>query len=268
MAGLQRSGGTAIATILNQNPDIHHSAISDLLGILANHKTLYTGQSNKDVNRDKDLDNIGISVAAAYYHNYEAKYIIDKNHWWSMPNAIESIHRYIDEDIKIICPVRDVIEVLASFSSLLDKTPNNGQNNIDRGVARTIKPDNYTSQNDKRAELLMTPNSDISDHLFGMGFARDPRYRHLFHFVEYNDFVNDPKSAIDGIYDYLEIPKFEHKFTGLDSGQNPDSATGMYDLHTVTPEVIKKSTPPEDIFSPQIIKKYKDNGYEFWRDLT
>lgn len=267
IAGLQRSGGTLLSAILNQNPDVWAAPTSSLLPMMQNMVPTFDGQSNKDFDRSLDITNVLKGIPNNFYESRHETHILDKNHNWSNPMALNIVSKFIVEDIdkiKVICPVRDILEVLASFNTIIEKTPESvGNNNIDRGALNFTAPDMKPA--DRRAEFLMMPNQDVSTHLYGMRQALQPRFRHIFHFVEYNDIVNNPKETMDKIYDFLEIDKFEHTFDNLKSQEKPESATGMYNLHTVRPVVEKQSVDPKDVFSPEIIRKY--SNLEFWRDL-
>jgi sulfotransferase len=267
IAGLQRSGGTLMSAIFNQNPDIWAAPTSPLLGMMTTITDVFESQPNKDFDRSLDVVNTLKRVPQNFYGSRNETHILDKNHLWSRPDAVGIIHKYIQEDlskIKIICPVRNIVEILASFNTIIEKTPESiGNNNIDIGAAEFTAPD--LPDPDRRAEFLMMPNQDIATHLYGMRQALNPQYRHIFHFVEYEDLVSKTEETMNGVYDFLEIDRFKHDFSKLKSQEKPDSSTGMYNLHTVRPVVEKKSVDPSSIFSPEIIQKY--SNIEFWRYL-
>lgn len=267
IAGLQRSGGTLISAILNQNPDVWAAPTSPLLGMMQTLTETFDTQQNQDFDRSLDIVNTLKGIPQNFYESRHETNIIDKNHWWSTPDALNVVHKYIQEDmsqIKVICPVRNILEILASFNTIIEKTPESiGNNNIDKGALRFTAPD--LSPADRRAEFLMMPNQDVQTHLFGMRQANNPKHRHIFHFVEYDNLVADPKTEIDKIYDFLGIEKFEHDFNNLKSQEKPDSSTGMYNLHTVRPSIEKKSVDPTSVFSPEIIQRY--SNMEFWRNI-
>jgi hypothetical protein len=100
-----------------------------------------------------------------------------------------------------------------------------------------------------------------------MKHATLPQFRHLFHFVEYDDLTTNPEQEINKIYDFLEIPKYNHKYQNIvdSSGISRESLTGIKDLHTIRPQVQKLSKRPQDVLLPETIKKY--SGLEFWREL-
>lgn len=264
MAGLQRSGGTVLSSILNQNPNLYSSPWSPLLDMLSQLEQSYKFNSNIDFDRSPAINTVLKNVHNNFYSDHNEKYIIDKHHRWSDPWAIELINKYITQDIKIICPVRNIIEVLASFNTIIEKDSiKNRYNVIDDGVLRYTYPDKPMA--DRRADFMMMPDKDISSYLYGMGFAKQPEFRHMFHFIEYDNLVSNPTKVLNDLYNYLEIERFDHIFEDLKSEISPENSVGIYNLHTIHPNLEKKSVDPRSIFSEDTIRRY--SGLEFWRDL-
>ena len=118
---------------------------------------------------------------------------------------------------------------------------------------------------DRRADFLMRHDKDIALSLNFMKHALIPEYRHIFHFVDYDDLINNPEKEINKIYDFLAIPQYNHKFDNIEdrSGISENSLTGIKNLHKVRPKLEKKSRKPEDVLMPETIQRY--SGLEFWR---
>jgi sulfotransferase len=264
MSGLPRSGGTLLSSILNQNPNIYSSPTSPLLQMLFEFEKCFNFNNSLNFDRNDALTFVLKNISKNFYSDQNKKYIIDKHHSWADTKAVELISKYITEDIKIICPVRDIVEVLASFNSIIEKNIIKNKNNfIDNNVETYTYPDKPMP--DRRAEVLMMPDKDIAAILYGMSFAKNPKFRHMFHFIEYNDIVANPKKVLDDLYDYLEIEKFNHIFEGLESNIPAENTIGIYDLHTIRPTIERNSVDPKSVFSENTIRKY--SGLEFWRDL-
>ena len=120
---------------------------------------------------------------------------------------------------------------------------------------------------DRRADFLMRHDKDVQLTLNYLRHATIPEYRHMFHFVDYDDFINNPQKEINKIYAFLEIEKYNHKFNNIKdlSGISEDSLTGIKNLHTIRPNLQKVSRKPEEVFLPETIKRY--SGLEFWRNI-
>jgi sulfotransferase len=265
LAGMQRSGATVLSSILNQNLDLWVSPASPLFRMMVTQSQSHNELENIDYNRSAAIDDTIATIPHAFYQDKSAKYIIDKNLNWTSPTGVEVIAKYITKNVKIICPVRNVLDVLTSFDTIINAHPDSKNNQMDEQVLATTFADKPLA--DRRADFLMQHDKDVSLSLKFMKHATLPQFRHLFHFVEYDNLTTNPEKEINKIYDFLEIPKYNHEYQNItdSSGISRESLTGIKDLHTIRPQVQKLSKRPQDVFLPETIKKY--SGLEFWREL-
>ena len=265
LAGMQRSGATILSSILNQNPDLWVSPASPLFRMMVTQSQSHNELENIDYSRSAAIDDVIATIPHAFYQDKSAKYIIDKNLNWPSPQGVEVIAKYITKNVKIICPVRNVLDVLVSFDTIINAHPDSKNNQIDEQTLSQSFPDKPLA--DLRADFLMRHDRDVALSLRFMKHALVPEYRHLFHFVDYDDFVTDPEKEINKIYEYLEIPKYNHEYQNIvdNSGISESSLTGIKNLHKIRPKVQKVSRRPEDVFLPETIRRY--SGLEFWREL-
>lgn len=266
MAGMQRSGATIISQILNQNPDIWVSPASPLFKMMLTQAQSHNELENIDYNRSAAIDDVIATIPHAFYQDKSAKYIIDKNLNWPSPTGVEVITRYITKNVKFICPVRNVLDVLVSFDTIINAHPESKNNQMDEQVLTTTFPDKPLA--DRRADFLMQHDKDVALSLNFMKHALVSQYRHLFHFIDYDDFINNPQEEINKIYAFLEIENYNHEFKNVEdiSGISENSLTGIKHLHTIRPTIEKISRRPEDVFLPETIKRY--SGLEFWRAIN
>ena len=95
--------------------------------------------------------------------------------------------------------------------------------------------------------------------------------RKYIHIVEYNDLINDTEKTIDGVYNFLNIPKFRHIFVNLSqlevNGIKYDDSVLGGNLHTIKTNKVKKNEyDVNDILSQSVINKY--GGLNIWRNET
>ncbi len=186
MAGLQRSGATILSSILNQNPDLWVSPASPMLQMMINATQTFDSFEHKDYDRGNAISNAIAAIPQNFYYDKQANYIVDKNLNWTSVNGVEVAHRYINQNIKIICPVRDILDILVSFDTIINAHPESQQNALmDKEVLLETFPDKPMA--DRRADWLMKFGNDIMRCINNMKHAINPEYRHLFHFVEYDD---------------------------------------------------------------------------------
>jgi len=86
--------------------------------------------------------------------------------------------------------------------------------------------------------------------------------------IEYHDFVEHPRRTIEGVYDYLEIPKFKHHYTNLDqfkvNSRGYDDTVLGGGLHTIRTDVINSvKYDARSIIPKSIIDKYEQCN--FWK---
>lgn len=261
MAGLPRSGTTLLSAILNQNPNIFASAGSPMLHAMGGVYNLYYEQSNIDVPRNQDISNVIDAIPHALYKDYEQSIIIDKDFNWTSDVPFSILEHHIKNPIKIICPVRNVLEILSSFNTLAENDPGNKK---DIEISNMFSEDMPMA--DKRAIYWMeNDHSEISISLEGMKKAKHSYFDDIIHFVEYDDLINNPKEEIEKIYKFLDISEFEHNFKSIKQVFNNTDAYGLKNHHAVRPAIEKTSVDPKTVFSSEILNKY--SNLEFWRNL-
>lgn len=266
LAGLPRSGATLLSAILNQNPDMWVSPASPLFGLMAQQTIAFNLPENIDYDRSKSVDTVISQTPHLFYEDKNTKYIIDKNLSWQTPNGLSLIGNYISENPRIVCCVRSIPDILASFDSVISRNVENVNNNIDAQVHQQTFPIGTLA--DRRAEWLMRYDKDITICLNGMKLALDPEYRKYFHFVEYDNLVTNTVEELRKLYDFLGIEYFVHSFDDITdtSGISDESpVTGIKYLHKVRSSIEKQSRPASDVLSNDTISKY--SGLEFWRLL-
>jgi sulfotransferase len=253
MAGLPRSGSTLLSAILNQNPDIYVTPSADTsFLILSLYKTSQTSESYHSGFAPEGYKNIMAKLPDAFYEHIDKPYIIDKNRNWGTPENIEVAELFADK-VKIICPVRPILEILASFVWLAEKNPDNF---IDKFVSN-YPVSQFRPKNDARCDALMAADHHIESNIFSLASSLDPRHQGKFHFIAYADLVSKPEKVIQALYKFLEIPKFPHQFDNLKWPLMPNEASvyGIPNMHTIRSKIDKSKTKTS-ILSEYVHKKY------------
>lgn len=258
MAGLPRSGSTLLKSILDQNPNIHANPVSPVMELMY-HTEEYLKKSEQYLGYPKPQNAYKIisSFIENYYYEREEDIIIDHCRAW--PNNIERIKTYITPNPKIICPVRDIAEILTSFITMVHRNDDQvsfiDQHLIEKGV---------TVDDDNRCQYLMSDDGIVEQALWAQSqaFIKNDT-RHLL-MVEYNDLVNTPDETMRRIYDFLEMDYYDHNFKNVENNHREnDDQWYLKDMHYVRKEVKKTSKKPEDVLSPYILNKYKK--LEYWK---
>ena len=255
LAGLPRTGSTLLGAILNQNPQIYVSSTSPLLDLVVGIDHVFKISNQYNINPKEHFKSKLIDTFhEKWYDDIDYPFIIDKSRGWTHHM---SFAKHISNNLKIICPVRDILEILSSFILI----NNEGKSIFDKELIKK----NISLTNDNRCDLLMKKgNGIVEQSLYGIAqcfLNGDDKY---LHFVEYNDLVSDTKSTIDKIYDFLEIDKYDHDFENIvNKIEENDNLLGIPNLHEVRKTISKKKNNPFEILSTKMIEKY--SNLEFWR---
>lgn len=247
---LQRAGNTLLGSILNQNPDITLTANSPLteiiyqLDLIKNQKDLKLSQHQNFPHNDS-LDNVIKKTFYTYSETFKTKYVINRSNWWSDGN-LELLEKYFDKKIKFLIIYRDPLECLASLLKAYK---------INKGDSETAA-DHY----------MNVETGVLGNAVSQIPFVRE-NYEHLF--ITYNQILDNPKNVVNNIYDFFNIPNFQHTYKNLkqfeiQGTKYDDSIFGNVDLHTIrTDKIEKKTYQIEDFLLPSVIEKYKNIGKEY-----
>lgn len=264
MAGLPRSGGTLLTSILNENPDFYASAQSPLPNMLGAAYNQYQSKENLDSSRFDDIYNVMENIIPLFYEKHPEKYIVDKNFTWLEPHQYVILEHHLKNDIKVICPVRNVLEILASWNRLCELDKNNGYDKIIRQHDNTNR-----KMADRRADFFMNMNSEeqkgIAHNIESMKRVLYPQFKDQILLVDYDDLVYNTAETMDSIYNFLGVESFEHDFNSINNPNEHKDIWGVKNHHTVKSKIKKEEYDLESIFSADTIKKY--SGLEFWKDL-
>jgi len=256
--GLPRAGNTVFSSIMNQNPYIAATANSicaDMMGelFMLKHTDIF-----KNYPDHKSFDNVAKTVFENYYKDWKQDYIIDRAPWGYPINL-----KFLKEtrsNIKIIVLVRDIVEVLGSFIDWSNREPTSFVNQY---AAKTVE---------EKCEMLMNKDSQIVKELIGIKHLLDHHPKEIYHIIKFNDLVKDTENTINGVYNFLGIPKFKHDFNNI--GQFKINDMGYDDtivgkgLHTLTTGAIsnyKEKYNAYSIIPKSIIDKYKQCN--FWEEI-
>jgi sulfotransferase len=263
LSGLPRSGSTLLRSILNQNPELYSGPISPSVELLYyTDKYFQTSEMLLASPNPQGCYDVLSNIMDNFYRNImerEGKSkIIEFNR--AIPNNIERFRTYIKEDVKIVCPVRSIPEILASFISLIHR-------NSDKVsfVDQYLIDNKIEVNDDNRCDYLMSDYGIVGQALFAMSRPFIRGEEGLLKIVEYENLINDTNKIMEEIYDFWGLERYQHEYTNLEN-KYPENDIFQYNLdgmHTVAKTIKKRSKPPEEVLSTSIIEKY--SGMEYWR---
>lgn len=252
MCGLPRSGNTLLSSILNQNPDIQVTANSIVPEIFYRIDDIFNTQVFQLFPDFNSLESVLENIFDNYYQRWEGKYIIDRGAWGT-PINFNYLKKYLKNDLKIIVPVRNILEIVQSFINLGWEIDYNYQNKLV-----------YLTKEEYQYEYLLEHNDMLWKAIWCVQNFCKPENRKYVHFVEYDNLVNNTQDEIQKIYDFLSLPQYSHNYNKIDSFSVNGIEYNDYvkELHMVKSKIEKSKTSIENI--PFKIKE-KYSNLEIWR---
>lgn len=266
MAGLPRSGSTVLTALLNQHPDLYASSQSDLINMLfALNEQIPNYESYKAGMFHDSYKNVMSSMANNFYAHIRKPVIIDKNRGWGAPYNWDELSGYVNPKRKVILTLRPILEVLASFIKVIEKSEKiTGQPAY---YDRDFWVTHYRDKRDAQVDYIMRLNGEMDRSIFSIANLLKNHPESL-HIVWFNDFMNNPQQTLNGIYDFLEIKRHQNNFDQIQEVNKQDdlNAYKIAGLHDIGKKLKNPATKPEDYLSEYAIAKY-GNALNFLWDI-
>jgi len=264
MAGFPRAGSTLLMNILAQNPKFHATATSGLVSNIIQTRDNWTKNENHLSNDEEYIYRKMKTMLRGMFYGYHYDELknnqipINKNRFWI--SQIDLLDEIFDTRVKIIYPIRNVIDCLISFEkmwkiSIINKRP------IKNGIKELTTIG--------RAENLLADEGVLGTPILGL---REIIYRKELDrliLVPFNDLLKFPEASLKKLYSQLNIENFEHDVNHI------QQSIVEYDMyHGYAPNTLHKikegkilSPNPRDltIYDEKFIKFIENDKY---KDIT
>ena len=256
LSGIPRSGSQVLASMLNQHPSIHASTTSPVIDLLDIINTNWGKLSSALVNPNpKQYNNIITGMIDGAYQHIEKPVIVDKNRIW--PRYGELMKESLGYKPKIICTVRHIPEVLASYILLIEKNSHK-ITYIDQDLIDLKLPIN----NKNRCKILWEKYINSPYTSLRMGYNAGHADLCI---VKYNDIVNNSQETMNKITNFIDLPPVTIDTTSLQPMvENDGYHGGLEGLHDVRPIMKRMSPPAEVVIGKELVKLYTDMKLDFW----
>lgn len=264
MAGLPRAGSTLLSSILNQNPRFYSGPSSPVLSTMfsvENH--LQNDELFHSYPKPDQAHLIISNIINHFYSDVEQPVVIDKNRAWTA--RVPYIEGYIGQKAKIICPVRDIEEILTSMIMMIRRNPYKEGNPRINFIDEQLVKLNIPINDDNRCEYIAGKDGILGQSMNAIIECFNQGFGDRIHFVEYRDLVKKPKHILKKLYNFLDEEYYEHDFNNLQNqNREQDMNTyGLSDMHEVRSVLESTAPKPMDILSDYVLEKC--NGMDFWR---
>jgi sulfotransferase len=227
-SSLPRAGSTLLQNVLGQNPDIYVTPTSGVLELIFAARGNYT---NSPEFKAQDADTMRTGFLAfckegmnGYYNAItDKKYVIDKSRGWGIHYDFLNI---VHPDPKIICMIRDPRDILASMEKNYRKNPDKQDSILDWSKMQgTTVP--------KRVDIW-TQNPPVGMAMERLGEIFRTGIDKKMLFVKFEDLCLYPDTEMQRIYQYLDIPHFQHDFDNIEQiTKEDDEVYGVFGDHNI-----------------------------------
>lgn len=228
-SSLPRAGSTLLQNILAQNPDIYATPTSGVLELVFAARGNYT-DSPEFKAQDPEVMKTAFQAFCkegmdAYYNSItDRKYIVDKSRGWGIHYDFLQFVR--GEEPKIICMVRDLRDIFASMEKNYRKNPDKADPILNwSSMQGTTVP--------KRIDIwAQNPPVGMAIERLSELFRMGTDAKMLF--VKFEDLCLYPETEMQRIYQYLDIPYYQHDFDNIEQvTKEDDEVYGAFGDHVI-----------------------------------
>jgi len=206
ISGLPRSGASLISDILKQNPEFHCENAGSLSGVfnLVNNNWDNTVTAHRRSMQSKSGTLAGLMQG--YYQHINCSIVFDNNLRWT--SMIPSLEAVLQKEIKILICVRNPAEILTSFERSRKENPT-----VSFDVDTVLREKSSIAS---RAFYYAGPDGILGLTHRNIKDAIVMGYLDRMLFVDYNRFCSSPKSQTRRIYEFFNLPNFDHDFENIE----------------------------------------------------
>lgn len=251
LAGLPRSGSTVLASILNQHNEVYVSPTSELVGLLFYANNIFKSDNAKArPNRNVTRKNVLNGIIQNMYQDKTEPVIIDKNRAWPNPDNIRLLEDILEKPVKIICTIRSIKDVVASFIRLVHRNPV-GSSFIDKELTKR----NQDLNDINRIKYLIGEEGHVYQAWQQIKWNQESEFADRMFYVDYDELVDDGESVIERIENYIGINKFGYDFGNIENKEcEDDGVYGLDGMHSVENVLGRKSGEAEEVLGEDACK--------------
>lgn len=231
VSGLPRSGSTLLMNILAQNPRFGVSATSGIMDIMFGVRNSWDSLIEFKAHPDEEAKKRVLKgILENYYSTTDKPIVFDKSRGWL---SLLQMYEYVfEKKAKVIVPVRDMRDVLASFEKMWRSNSMNTQlsqesqfyfdfQSVEGRVGVWLRPDQPVGLAYNR--IVDAIKRGYSDRMF---------------FLKFDDLTSKPKETMQKVYAFLDEPGFDHDFDNVEQVTwEDDSQHGIKGLHDIRSKV-------------------------------
>ncbi len=254
ISGLPRSGSTLLCNILAQNQRIHATATSGILEMLFQVRnswdTVAEFRAMDDRQSTAAKQRVLSAMLRGYFADVDRPIVFDKSRGWL--GHLEMAEAILGYKPRVLVPVRDLRDVLASFERLYRQTS-----------ALSQTPDeaaNYLAYQklENRLDTWAGAGGPVGMAYNRIKDAQARGWGTQMHFVRYEMLTAKPAETMADVYRFLGEQPFQHDFEHVEQVTiEDDRIYGFANLHTIRPQV-----QPQPSSWPTVLGRFADKFAE------
>jgi hypothetical protein len=193
----------------------------------------------------KSLDNVLDVVYDNYYKDWPQPIIIDRGPVMTEGN-LYLMQKHFKRPFKCIVLLRDTVDVLASYMKWYTENPDAFVNKL-------------ANTDEEKLSIVMNKEGAVAKDLEAI--KNSYNYKDMCHYVKYDDLVSQPEQEIRKVYQFMNLPYFNHRFQDLQqvevNGMKYDDTVLGKNMHNIRSTVEKVPNPYIDKIPERIRQKYE-----------
>ena len=257
IAGFPRAGSTLLCNILNQNPRFGATATSGILDIILAIRNQWENVNEVRAAPNKAGKNAVMKGILDNYYSVESRPVVfDKSRGWV--GNIEVAEYILGRKAKILVPVRNITDILASFEKLWRRQSHEWQ-------FPQEKTHYFEWQTvEGRADIWMRNDQPVGIAYNKIRDAVSRGFADRLLFIEFEHLTTAPEHTMRQIYKFIGEDYYPHNFEHVEQTTSEnDDIHGIPGLHTIRSKVEPFDSNAASVLGESVMKKY--NNAEFWR---
>jgi sulfotransferase len=215
-----------------QNPEIYSTPTSGAVEFLLAARSIYSSGDAFKAQDPKEMAKAFQGFCRGGLYGYfsaltDRPYVIDKSRAWLGNFRFANI---VEPGSKAIVMVRDLRGIFASMEKNYRKNPHKDPQIVDGAQLK-----NMTTDSRLQHFSVAPPIGPALEWLYD---AVLQGYDSHMLFIKFEDFTRNPEGEIRRVYDYLELPYFQHDFNNVEQlTHENDVIHGIFGDHQIKPKI-------------------------------
>ena len=234
-SSMPRACSTLLQNIFNQRPDFYATPTDGLANLLLNARESFTNSDEFRASEDQDLMlKAWRGFCKQGMHGYvdsltDRQNVVIKGR--TIKSCIPWFEKFLEEPPKVICMVRDLRSIVASFEKLHRKNPEKSSQWYIGGELRG-------TTTSKRCDMYLT-NPPLGHSLDQLREVMEMNITNKLIFIRAEDLSSRPQEIMSELYDVIGVKEYKHDFDNVEQTTHENDIIHKLadDLHTIRNKV-------------------------------